>query len=112
MFARELGIGIDLRKELRSRDAGHRQRLTRARLLEHRREFNADTQLVQELLKRHIRYTESTLAARILTDWSLASKMFVKVMPRDYKRALVELTAVTVSSGGDGFLTTESEGLG
>jgi hypothetical protein len=32
MFARELGVGVDLRKELRSRDAGHCQRLTRARL--------------------------------------------------------------------------------
>ena len=32
-------------------------------------------------------------------------------MPRDYKRALAELDgASTVSSGGDGFLTTESEG--
>jgi glutamate synthase (NADPH) large chain len=51
-------------------------------------EQDEDTQLVQELLKRHIRYTESTLAAKILTDWTVASKMFVKVMPRDYKRVL------------------------
>jgi hypothetical protein len=34
------------------------------------------------------------------------------VMPRDYKRALAELDQTTVSSGGDGFLTTESERLG
>ena len=68
-------------------------------------EHDGDTQLVQELLKRHIRYTESTLAAKILTDWSVASKMFVKVMPRDYKRVLegksqfgkVELTPIVLS---------------
>ena len=41
-----------------------------------------------ELLKRHVQYTGSTLAARLLTDWSVASKMFVKVMPRDFRRVL------------------------
>ena len=44
---------------------------------------------------------------------------FVKVMPHDYKRALAELAAENghvdyhddhpVSSGGEGFVTTESE---
>jgi glutamate synthase domain-containing protein 3 len=60
---------------------------------------------VQELLKRHIRYTGSTLAAKILTDWSVTWKMFVKVMPRDYKRVLqgksqfgnVEVTPIVLS---------------
>jgi glutamate synthase domain-containing protein 3 len=47
-----------------------------------------DVQLVMELLKRHVRHTGSTLAARLLTDWSATAKLFVKVMPRDYKRVL------------------------
>ncbi len=47
-----------------------------------------DMQLVLELLKRHVRYTGSTLASKLLTDWSVASKLFVKVMPRDYRRVL------------------------
>ena len=64
-----------------------------------------DMQLVLELLKRHVRYTGSTLAARLLTDWSTASKMFVKVMPRDYRRVLegksqfgaVDITPIVLS---------------
>ena len=64
-----------------------------------------DMQLVAELLKRHVRYTGSTLAARLLTDWSATSKMFVKVMPRDYRRVLegksqfgaVEITPIVLS---------------
>ena len=47
-----------------------------------------DVQLVLELLKRHVRYTGSTLAARLLTDWSVTAKLFVKVMPRDFRRVL------------------------
>jgi glutamate synthase (NADPH/NADH) large chain len=47
-----------------------------------------DVELVMELLKRHVQHTGSTLAARLLTDWSATVKLFVKVMPRDYKRVL------------------------
>jgi glutamate synthase (ferredoxin) len=51
-------------------------------------ERSEDVDLVLELLKRHTKYTGSTLAARLLTDWSTVAKLFVKVMPRDYKRVL------------------------
>ena len=47
-----------------------------------------DMQLLPELLKRHVRYTGSGLAARLLTDWTTAAKMFVRVMPRDFRRVL------------------------
>jgi glutamate synthase domain-containing protein 3 len=47
-----------------------------------------DLALVLELLKRQVKYTDSTLAARLLADWSITAKLFVKVMPRDYKRVL------------------------
>jgi glutamate synthase (ferredoxin) len=47
-----------------------------------------DVALVVELLKRQVKYTDSTLAARLLADWSVTAKLFVKVMPRDYKRVL------------------------
>jgi glutamate synthase (NADPH/NADH) large chain len=45
-----------------------------------------DMQLVLELLKRHVRYTGSTLASRLAADWSGTAKLFVKVMPRDFRR--------------------------
>jgi glutamate synthase (ferredoxin) len=47
-----------------------------------------DVELVGELLARHARYTGSELAARLLCDWSVTAGLFVKVMPRDYRRAL------------------------
>jgi len=50
-----------------------------------------DVQEVQDLLRRHVRYTDSTVAARLLDDWAAAQPRFVKIMPRDYKRALAAM---------------------
>ena len=47
-----------------------------------------DRELVEGLLTRHLQYTGSQFAARILRDWPDAVRRFVKVMPRDYKRVL------------------------
>ena len=48
---------------------------------------------LRELLTRHQVFTGSTVAARMLDHWEASLKKFVKVMPRDYKRALKELQA-------------------
>ena len=40
--------------------------------------------------------TKSARAATILSDWDNHAPKFIKVMPRDYKRALAELAAETV----------------
>ena len=50
-----------------------------------------DVQEVQDLLRRHVRYTDSTVAAGLLDDWAAAQPRFVKIMPRDYKRALAAM---------------------
>jgi glutamate synthase (ferredoxin) len=47
-----------------------------------------DIELVRSMLERHVGYTGSGPAARILASWGESAAMFVKVMPRDYKRAL------------------------
>jgi glutamate synthase (ferredoxin) len=52
-----------------------------------------DVTLVRDLITRHIRYTGSEHAQRILDDWRKTRKQFVKVMPRDYKRVLSERMA-------------------
>jgi glutamate synthase (ferredoxin) len=49
----------------------------------------ADIELVRSLVERHVEYTGSEHGARILSRWSESAAMFVKVMPRDYKRALL-----------------------
>jgi glutamate synthase (ferredoxin) len=48
----------------------------------------ADLELVQGLIARHVQLTGSVLGARLLRDWNATSLQFIKVMPRDYKRAL------------------------
>jgi glutamate synthase domain-containing protein 2/glutamate synthase domain-containing protein 3 len=48
----------------------------------------ADEALVWDLITRHVQYTGSEYAARLLCDWTLTLDRFVKVMPRDYRRAL------------------------
>jgi glutamate synthase domain-containing protein 3 len=47
-----------------------------------------DLARVRELIERHGRLTGSAVAARLLEDWTAAVRLFVKVMPREYRRAL------------------------
>jgi glutamate synthase domain-containing protein 3 len=47
-----------------------------------------DVELVRDLIGRHVAHTGSAHAARILEAWGNMSALFVKVMPRDYKRVL------------------------
>ena len=49
---------------------------------------DADEAELRELLERHAMHTGSTVAQSLLENWPQAAKSFVKVMPRDYKRAL------------------------
>jgi glutamate synthase (NADPH) large chain len=43
------------------------------------------------LINKHAEYTGSARAKAILADWERARGKFVKVMPNEYKRALIEL---------------------
>jgi glutamate synthase (ferredoxin) len=51
-------------------------------------EEDEDLETVHELIARHQVYTRSTVADRILSDWDRYRRLFVKVMPKDYKRVL------------------------
>ena len=44
--------------------------------------------LVHGLIERHLQYTGSAVARRVLDNWELLVPQFVKVMPTDYKRVL------------------------
>jgi glutamate synthase (ferredoxin) len=50
-----------------------------------------DVETVKDLLNRHVRYTQSTVAKKILAKWRTMQPKFVKVMPKDYKRILVAI---------------------
>ena len=43
---------------------------------------------LQSMIERHVSYTGSDLGQSILDGWDLFRQRFVKVMPRDYRRAL------------------------
>ncbi|MGH8594739.1 MAG: hypothetical protein ACREV3_13065, partial [Gammaproteobacteria bacterium] len=47
-----------------------------------------EVETVRDLLIRHHRFTQSTVAQRILANWTRMQARFVKVMPRDYKHVL------------------------
>ena len=45
------------------------------------------------MVERHLAYTDSAVAKRMLADWSVESSRFRKVMPTDYKRVLGVIAA-------------------
>ncbi|MBI3292598.1 MAG: glutamate synthase large subunit, partial [Elusimicrobia bacterium] len=47
-----------------------------------------ETAEVKQMIERHHQYTGSTVAARILQEWTAMVPKFVKVLPKDYKRAV------------------------
>jgi glutamate synthase (NADPH/NADH) large chain len=52
-----------------------------------------DAERLRILVERHQLHTGSSLAGELLEDWAQALGRFVKVMPRDYRRALEALEA-------------------
>jgi glutamate synthase (NADPH/NADH) large chain len=48
---------------------------------------------LRELIELHQNYTDSTVAAEVLDRWDETLPQFVKVMPTDYKRVLMEQRA-------------------
>jgi glutamate synthase (NADPH) large chain len=54
-----------------------------------------DKQEVRELVEKHFQYTGSDPAEWILENWEVASGLFVKVMPKDYKVVLQKQKALT-----------------
>jgi glutamate synthase domain-containing protein 2/glutamate synthase domain-containing protein 1/glutamate synthase domain-containing protein 3 len=51
-------------------------------------EDDDDVDLVYGLMERHAGYTGSEHARRLLADWRHVRRRFLKVMPRDYRKAL------------------------
>jgi len=53
----------------------------------------SDQTWLRDVVARHRDETGSTVAERLLSDWSAASRRFSKIMPRDYKRVLAAQAA-------------------
>ena len=71
----------------------HKRCNTEMVLLEELVEAEDQTQLKQ-LLEEHVRITDSAQAKRILDQWEEYLSLFVKVIPKDYKRMLAAIERV------------------
>ncbi len=49
-----------------------------------------DVDQVKQMIRRHLEYTGSTVAAHVLAEWDRLVSQFVKVMPIDYRRVLAQ----------------------
>tara|TARA_E500000331_G_scaffold223371_1_gene213915 strand:- start:211 stop:2295 length:2085 start_codon:yes stop_codon:yes gene_type:complete len=54
-------------------------------------ENEIDIKELKQLIKNHKKFTGSAVATRILNDWDITMSKFLKVMPTDYKRVMMEL---------------------
>ncbi|MDE3133648.1 MAG: glutamate synthase subunit alpha, partial [Acidobacteriota bacterium] len=63
---------------------------------------DVDGEELRALIAEHAQSTGSLVARNILAQWELARERFIKVMPRDYKRALAEQAAAAAAAGVGG----------
>ena len=64
-------------------------------------EEQEDIDEVRKLVQRHLAYTGSTVAARVLADWDKLVAQFVKVMPIDYRKVLRAQKAAALEGMSD-----------
>ena len=57
-----------------------------------------DAHRLHHLIARHARFTDSLIAAKILSDWKTWCPKFRKVMPVEYRRALNEMKAAQIAA--------------
>ncbi|SVB56782.1 uncharacterized protein METZ01_LOCUS209636, partial [marine metagenome] len=50
-----------------------------------------DQQELRSLIEEHVRHTKSNRGRHVLENWDMLLSKFVKVIPRDYRRALEEM---------------------
>ena len=50
--------------------------------------MDVDTEEVKGLILRHVQYTDSAVAKRILIDWDVTRTQFTRVMPREYRKVM------------------------
>ena len=56
-----------------------------------------DVEIVRDMLEKHILHTGSPKARAVLADWNSCRMKFVKVLPHEYRRAMMEMESVRVA---------------
>jgi glutamate synthase (NADPH/NADH) large chain len=57
-----------------------------------------DVKELQSMIEKHLFYTKSKVAERVLVNWEDYMNRFIKVMPLEYKKAINELKIKEVKS--------------
>ncbi|CAK0777676.1 glutamate synthase subunit GltB [Azospirillaceae bacterium] len=78
---------------------GKKDGVTVAQIMEN--PLRHDAARLRVLIERHLHYTNSVRARRILAEWDAYLPKFVKIMPIDYRRALKELQEQAASAPGE-----------
>jgi glutamate synthase (ferredoxin) len=60
---------------------------------------SADDRELKGMIQKHLDYTGSKVARKLLADWPTSVKQFKKVFPRDYARFLRKRAATGSSNG-------------
>jgi glutamate synthase domain-containing protein 2/glutamate synthase domain-containing protein 1/glutamate synthase domain-containing protein 3 len=60
---------------------------------------DSDLEKIQRMVRKHFQYTRSRKAEEVLRKWDDVARRFVKVFPKDYKRALSERIAAESGNG-------------
>ena len=69
-----------------------------------------DRETIYSMIEKHVGYTKSPKATKVLASWQEFAPKFVKVMPRDYKRVLQAIkNAIAEGLSGDDALTAAFE---
>ncbi len=54
-----------------------------------------DIAFLKAAIERHLKFTGSAKAARLLADWSANVKKFVKVFPKDFRKVVEQRKQAT-----------------
>ena len=57
-----------------------------------------DEAILKRLIESHFRYTGSFRAKTLIESWAESRSDFVKVMPKEYRRALKEMAAAAAAA--------------
>ena len=103
-FERRCNVAmVDLERLAPSGDAGPSDDVRARPAAEIMQDMTGDDERrLRWLIERHKRYTASAVAARILDHWDRYLPKFVKVMPVDYRRALLEMRAKATAESAAG----------
>jgi glutamate synthase (ferredoxin) len=77
-------------------------------------EDKGEIKQVREMIEKHLEYTGSKLAERVLQNWDEMLPLFVKVMPKDYEKMLKAIKKMQDAglSGDEALLAAFEENKG